>query len=49
MNTYDRHQLTARELSAMYAERCPPIVPLIFSICMAVAGICVSAIVLFSL
>ena len=48
MNSYDRHQLTARELSAMYADRCPPLLPLIFSACMTVAAVCVAVIIAFA-
>lgn len=49
MNPYDRHQLTVRELSAHYADRCPPALTLILSACMALSGVCVAAIVIFSL
>lgn len=49
MNTYDRHQLTVRELSSHYEDRCPRAITLILSACMALAGVCVAAIVIFSL
>ena len=46
INTYDRHQLTARELDR--PDPCPTWAVCLMSACMTVAGVCVAAIVAFA-
>lgn len=41
MNSYDKHQLTARELDRAYVEPCPPLLALFLSLCAGFAGILV--------
>lgn len=46
MNTYDQHQLTARELDR--PDPCPSWAVCLMSACMTVAGVCVAVIVAFA-
>lgn len=48
MNPYDRHQLTVRELSAHYAERCPPALTLFLYCIIGAAALCVIPFFLFA-